>query len=200
MNKTKVKNFAVSAHKLLVEQIKIKAFEYEITDSTMPDINTNSVHSRLLDQSEKEQLKALIKAIKVHGYNHVIEEIAYTWFNRFIALRFMEINNFLPQKIRVFTNEQDEFKPDLLSEAIYLELDDLDKQKVFNFIDTNNEDGLYKYLLITLCNDMNQYLPELFTTFDNHDYTLLLLPDNLLKKESILAKLVYEIDNLVMSF
>ena len=187
MNKTKVKNFAVSAHKLLVEQIKIKAFEYEITDSTMPDINTNSVHSRLLDQSEKEQLKALIKAIKVHGYNHVIEEIAYTWFNRFIALRFMEINNFLPQKIRVFTNEQDEFKPDLLSEAIYLELDDLDKQKVFNFIDTNNEDGLYKYLLITLCNDMNQYLPELFTTFDNHDYTLLLLPDNLLKKESILA-------------
>lgn len=194
MNKTKVKNFAVSAHKLLVEQIKIKAFEYEITDSTMPDINTNSVHSRLLDQSEKEQLKALIKAIKVHGYNHVIEEIAYTWFNRFIALRFMEINNFLPQKIRVFTNEQDEFKPDLLSEAIYLELDDLDKQKVFNFIDTNNEDGLYKYLLITLCNDMNQYLPELFTTFDNHDYTLLLLPDNLLKKESILAKLVYEID------
>ena len=99
MNKTKVKNFAVSAHKLLVEQIKIKAFEYEITDSTMPDINTNSVHSRLLDQSEKEQLKALIKAIKVHGYNHVIEEIAYTWFNRFIALRFMEINNFLPQKI-----------------------------------------------------------------------------------------------------
>ena len=194
MNKTKIKNFAVSAHELLVEQIKIKAFEYEITDSIMPDIDTNSVHSRILDQSEKEQLKALIKAIKVHGYNHVIEEVAYTWFNRFIALRFMEVNNFLPQKIRVFTNEQDEFKPELLSEAIHLELQGLDKQKIFDFIDNNNEDGLYKYLLIALCNDMNQYLPELFTTFDYHDYTLLLLPDKLLKDDSILSKLVYEVD------
>lgn len=135
----------------------------------------------------------MIKTVNIHGYNHVIEEVAYTWFNRFIALRYMEVNNNLPQKIRVFTNENNEFKPEILAEAIHLNLDGLDKQKVFDLIETNDQDALYKYLLLAVCNDMNKYLPEMFTAFDQQNYKVLLIPDGLLKEDSILAKLIRDI-------
>ena len=123
----------------------------------------------------------------------MVEEIAYTWFNRFIALRYMEVNNYLPQKVRIFTNENNEFKPEILTEAIHLDLDKLDKQKVFGYIQNNNQEDLYKYLLLTICNDMNKYLPDdMFTSIK--DYKALLLPDNLLKEDSVLDRLIKDID------
>ena len=85
MNKTVIKNFAVDAHKLLVEQIKVKAYQYGVTDNSCPELNTESINGKLLSDMEKFQLNALIKAVNVHGYNYVIEEVAYTWFNRFIG-------------------------------------------------------------------------------------------------------------------
>ena len=193
MNKTVIKNFAVDAHKQLVEQIKVKAYQYGVTDNSCPELNTESINGKLLSDVEKSQLNALIKAVTIHGYNHVIEEVAYTWFNRFIALRYMEVNNNLPQRVRVFTNENNEFKPEILAEAIHLDLEGLDKQKVFDFIDTNNQDELYKYLLLAICNDMNKYLPEMFTAFDQQNYKVLLIPDGLLKEDSVLAKLIRDI-------
>ncbi len=193
MNKTVIKNFAVDAHKQLVEQIKVKAYQYGVTDNSCPELNTESINGKLLSDVEKSQLNALIKAVNINGYNHVIEEVAYTWFNRFIALRYMEVNNNLPQKIRVFTNENNEFKPEILAEAIHLDLEGLDKQKVFDLIDTNNQDELYKYLLLAICNDMNKYLPEMFTAFDQQNYKVLLIPDGLLKEDSVLAKLIRDI-------
>ena len=104
----------------------------------------------------------------------------------------MEVNNYLPQRIRVFTNDDNEFKPDLLTDAIHVELEGLDKQKVFDYIEENKQEKLYKYLLLTLCNDMNQYLPDMFTSIK--DYKTLLFPDNLLKEDSVLAKLITDID------
>ena len=193
MNKTVIKNFAVDAHKQLVEQIKVKAYQYNVTDNSCPELNTESINGKLLSDVEKSQLNALIKTVNIHGYNHVIEEVAYTWFNRFIALRYMEVNNNLPQKIRVFTNENNEFKPEILAEAIHLDLEGLDKQKVFDLIETNNQDELYKYLLLAICNDMNKYLPEMFTAFDQQNYKVLLMPDGLLKEDSVLAKLIRDI-------
>ena len=193
MNKTVIKNFAVDAHKLLVEQIKVKAYQYGVTDNSCPELNTESINGKLLSDMEKSQLNALIKAVNVHGYNHVIEEVAYTWFNRFIALRYMEVNNNLPQKVRVFTNENNEFKPEIVAEAIHLDLDGLDKQKVFDLIETNDQDELYKYLLLAICNDMNKYLPEMFTAFDQQNYKVLLMPDGLLKDDSVIAKLIRDI-------
>ena len=193
MNKTVIKNFAVDAHKQLVEQVKVKAYQYSVTDNSCPELNTESINGKLLSDVEKSQLNALIKAVNTRGYNHVIEEVAYTWFNRFIALRYMEVNNNLPQRVRVFTNENNEFKPEILAEAIHLDLDRLDKQKVFDLIETNDQDALYKYLLLAVCNDMNKYLPEMFTAFDQQNYKVLLIPDGLLKEDSILAKLIRDI-------
>ena len=192
MNKNAIKNYAVWARTELMKQVAQKAYEYDVTESSLPGYNTDTVNGRLLSSDEKKQLNELIIEVKKNGYKHVIEEVAYTWFNRFIALRYMEVNNYLPQRIRVFTNDNNEFKPDLLTDAIHVELDGLDKQKVFDYIEENKQEELYKYLLLTLCNDMNQYLPDMFASIK--DYKTLLFPDNLLKEDSVLAKLITDID------
>lgn len=193
MNKNAIKSYAVWARTELMKQVAQKAYEYGVTESSLPDYNTDTVNGRLLSSVEKKQLNELIREIKKNGYDHVIEEVAYTWFNRFIALRYMEVNNYLPQRIRVFTNDNNEFKPDLLTDAIHVALDGLDKQKVFDYIEENKQEELYKYLLLTLCNDMNQYLPDMFTSIKKQDYKILLLPDNLLKEDGVLARLIKDI-------
>ena len=192
MNKTAIKNYAVWARNELKELVTQRAYEYEVTADSVPSYNTVSVHGRLLSEEEKKQLNELINEVKKNGFEHVVEEVAYTWFNRFIALRYMEVNNYLPQRVRVFTNENNEFKPELLTEAIHIELDGLDKKKVFDYIEENNQEDLYKYLLLTICNDMNQYLPDMFTSIN--DYKTLLMPNNLLKEDGVLAKLISDID------
>ena len=192
MNKTAIKNYAVWARNELIKQVTQKAYEYEVTKDSVPSLNTVTLNGILLSNDEKNQLNDLILQVNKYGFVHVVEEIAYTWFNRFVALRYMEVNNYLPQKVRVFTNENNEFKPEILTEAIHIDLDNLDKQKVFNYIQNNNQEDLYKYLLLTLCNDMNKYLPDMFTSIK--DYKALLLPDNLLKEESVLDRLIKDID------
>lgn len=192
MNKSAIKTYAVWARTELIKLVTQRAYEYEVTADNTPTYNTDSVHGRPLENEEKKQLNELIDEVNKHGFEHVIEEVAYTWFNRFIALRYMEVNNYLPQKVRVFTNENNEFKPELLTDAIHIELDGLDKQKVFDFIDHNNQEDLYKYLLLTLCNDMNQYLPDMFASIS--DYKSLLMPNNLLREDSIIGRMIADID------
>ena len=121
-----------------------------------------------------------------------MEEVAYTWFNRFIALRYMEVNGFLPSRIRVFTNENNEFKPEILKEAINIDFECIDKSKVFELIDSNDTDALYKYLIISQCNDLGKLLPGMFEKIAN--YTELLFPDNLLRPDSVIGKMISDID------
>ena len=192
MNKSAIKTYAVWARTELIKLVTQRAYEYEVTADNTPAYNTDSVHGRPLENEEKKQLNELIDEVNKHGFEHVIEEVAYTWFNRFIALRYMEVNNYIPQKVRVFTNENNEFKPELLTDAIHIELDGLDKQKVFDLVDHNNQEELYKYLLLTLCNDMNQYLPDMFASIS--DYKSLLMPNNLLREDSVIGRMITDID------
>lgn len=120
-----------------------------------------------------------------------MEEVAYTWFNRFSALRFMEVNGYLPSHVRVFTDENNAFKPQILAEALHLELDKLDKNKVYTLKETEQTEELYKYLLIVQCNALNSILPGMFQTIA--DYTELLLPDNLLREGSVIEQMISQI-------
>lgn len=194
MNKNAIKSYAVWARTELMKQVSQKAYEYGVTENSLPELNTDTINDRLLSSDEKSQLNELVREVRKNGFEHVIEEVAYTWFNRFIALRYMEVNNYLPRdlRVRVFTNENNEFKPEILSEALHLEMNGLDTQKVFDYIEQNEQEKLYKYLLLTLCNEMNEYLPYMFTSIN--DYKTLLFPDNLLKDDSVLARLISDID------
>lgn len=130
----------------------------------------------------------MIEQIKEKGYEQVMEEVAYTWFNRFSALRFMEVNGYLPTRVRVFTDENNVFKPQILTEAIHMALDGLDMEKVYAYKEANDDDELYKYLLITQCNALNSVLPGMFQKIA--DYTELLFPDNLLREGSIVQQMI----------
>ena len=191
MNKTAIKNYAVSARNELIDRVTRKAFEYEVKKDSKLDENLNAINGKLLTDEEIKQRKELIKEVKDNGFDHVIEEVAYTWFNRFIALRFMEVNNYLPQRVRVFTNMENEFKPQILDEAMNIELKGLNKQKIYDLLQANNRQELYKQLLIATCNDMEQYLPGMFTRIG---YKELLFPDNLLNNDSVIARLIFDIE------
>ena len=188
MDKNAIKKYAVWARRELIERVSQRAMIYGITAKDAGDPNAESVNGHLLSQAEKRQRQALIRNIKEKGYEQVMEEVAYTWFNRFAALRFMEVNGYLPSHIRVFTNDAGEFKPQILAEAIHLELDGLDMNKVYALESANKSEELFKYLLIVQCNALNSILPGMFQRIE--DYTELLLPDYLLREGSVIEQMV----------
>lgn len=187
MNKTAIKNFATWARRDLIERVSNRALQYGITKDSVEDASAGTVGGTLLTAAEQKQRKALVSEIKSKGYDEVMEEVAYTWFNRFIAVRYMEVNNYLPSKVRVFSDEEGKFNPQILAEALHLDLPGLDMEKVYAFKEKNDNEGLYKYLIITQCNALNEILPGMFQKID--DYTELLLPDNLLRDGSVLEQM-----------
>lgn len=192
MNKNAIKKFATEARRELISRVGQRALKYGISDKEVGNPNDDSVGGHLLSSTEKKQRAALIERIKEKGYDQVMEEVAYTWFNRFSALRFMEVNGYLPTRVRVFTDENNSFKPQILTEAIHMELDGLDMEKVYAYKEANDDDELYKYLLITQCNALNSLLPGMFQRLS--DYTELLFPDNLLREGSVVHQMIELID------
>ena len=189
MDKNAIKKYAIWARNELIDRVYQKADQYEI--SAEADPHADSAHGVLFTPTEKKQRSSLIAKVKEEGMNQVMEEAAYTWFNRFAALRFMEVNDYLPSRVRVFTDSAGEFKPEILSEAIHLELDGLDKEKVYAFKDANDNEGLFKYLIVTQCNALSSVLPGMFQKIA--DYTELLFPDNLLREGSVIEQMVAQI-------
>ena len=188
MDKNAIKKYAVWARKELIARVTQKAEQYEITEKKTTPADADSIGGRVLTAAEKKQRQALIAKINQDGFEQVMEEVAYTWFNRFTALRFMEVNNYLPSHTRVFTNENGEFKPQILADAIQLDLEGLNMDKVFELKDANKTEELYKYLLITQCNALSGILPRMFQRLS--DYTELLLPDYLLREGSVIEQMI----------
>lgn len=188
MDKNAIKKYAVWARRELISRVSQKALQYGISEETIGDANADTINGHLLTAAEKKQRQALIAKIKKDGYQQAMEEAAYTWFNRFCALRYMEVNGYLLTHVRVFSDEQNNFKPQIIAEAIHLELDGLDMEKVYALKEENKTDELYKYLLITQCNALSTILPGMFQKIA--DYTELLFPDNLLREGSAIEQMI----------
>lgn len=191
MNKNAIKKFATEARRELIFRVRQKASKYGIVPGDKSvNPSADSYEGYVFSPTEKEQRIALIKKVEDKSCEQVIEEVAYTWFNRFVALRFMEVNGYLPTRVRVFTNSNNEFKPQILTEAMQMNnLKGLDVKKVYEFKEANDDEGLYKYLLITQCNALNDVLPDMFQNIK--DYTELLFPDDLLQgKSSVIRQMI----------
>ena len=188
MDKNAIKKYAVWARRELNSRVSQKALQYGISEENIGDANADTINGHLLTATEKQQRQALIAKIKKDGYQQAMQEAAYTWFNRFCALRYMEVNGYLPTHVRVFSDEQNNFKPQIIAEAIHLELDGLDMEKVYALKEENKTDELYKYLLITQCNALSDILPGMFRKIA--DYTELLFPDNLLREGSTIEQMI----------
>lgn len=160
MDKTAIKTFAINSRKKLMEDVEYKMSLVGIDkDNIYEPISsangietyqlggsTNSIYDN--DISKRERL---VKEVKQKGFENVVEEVAYTWFNRIIAIRFMEINNFLPTKTRVLSSETaGKIEPDIITEAFDVDLDytQEDKELIFKLKDENKLDELFRFLFI----------------------------------------------------
>lgn len=191
MNKSKIQKFAVDGHKLLYKQIAQRAYQYGIEEGNIGKADATEVRGRILSPLEKSQRAALIAEINANGYPQTIERVTYIWFNRIVALRFMEVNNYLPSHIRVFSDASGAFKPEILNDVLHLEMEGLDKAQIAEYIENNNTEELYRYLLLTQCAELKAALPDIFVfgTRDR-DYTELLFPNNSLSGDSFIAKML----------
>lgn len=188
MDKNALKKYAIWARRELISRVCQKALQYGISESDCGEPNVDSVNGRVLTPDEKSQRNSLIEKIKSVGYQEAMEEAAYTWFNRFTALRYMEVNGYLPSHVRVFTDESNNFKPQIIDEAIHLDIEGLDMDKVYTYKEANDTEELFKYLLITQCNAFGEILPGMFSGIT--DFTILLFPDNILREGSVLEQMI----------
>ena len=121
MNKNAIQKYAIWARNELIEQVKQRAYQYGISEKGYGDENATVISGRVLSADEKRQRRSFIDEIKKSGYKQAVEEVAYTWFNRFVALRYMEVNDFLPTHVRVFSDANGEFKPEILTGVLHLD-------------------------------------------------------------------------------
>ncbi|WP_346939211.1 BREX-1 system adenine-specific DNA-methyltransferase PglX [uncultured Clostridium sp.] len=202
MDKNKVKAFAIWARSNLIEKIKDRAYKIGIEDNRIRDIEEVQGGFKVVGGEEilnilPNHRKALIKEIESKSLDEVVEEVAYTWFNRFIGLRYMEVNDYLPIGIRIISSEiQGKTEPDILFRVgeVIRELR-LDSDLVYKLLDSgknSDRESLYKYILIRQCNELGNIIPGLFEK--TADYTELLFPDNLLEEGSMLRKMCSDID------
>ena len=213
MNKTAIKNFAVWARRKLISDITYKAGLIGVTEegiaSPLPlstsgvqffDIGTKDYAE--VSGVEIKQRNALCDAIRAKekgsdyksAFNNVVEEVAYTWFNRLIAVRFMEVNNYLPSGIRVLSSENEgKLEPDFVTSPFDtdLEFSPFEKDVVHQLKDENRLDELFRMLFIKQCNKLHANLPVLFE--DIEDYTELLLTISFTDKDGIVYHLTHDI-------
>ena len=202
MNKSILQKFAIEARRELRDKIKAKAYEYgikedEIKKGEIESSDSIVVNGKTLNKDEKDQRRKLIEKIEIlneegsNGFDLVIEEVAYTWFNRLMALRFMEVNRYI--KTRVLSSEEGNKIPDIVTEAIDISFKnvDLDEEyirelKLSSDIDATQK--LFKYMVISQCNELYNTLPFMFEKIS--DYTELLFPNGLLDEGSFVSKMI----------
>ena len=213
MNKTAIKNFAVWARRKLISEITYKAGLIGINEKGILqplsistgniqffDIGTGKPNE--ISDNEIKQRNALIKRIREKestsdyktAFQFVIEEVAYTWFNRLIAIRFMEVNDYLPSRIRVLSSEiPGKSEPDMVTTPFDtdMEFSTYETDKILRLKQENKLDELFRMLFIKQCNKLNEVLPELFE--QTADYTELLLTISFTDSDGIVSNLVNDI-------
>lgn len=216
MNKTAIRKFAEWAREKLIEDIKYKAGIVGITENGIAEkLPQSTSDTYFYDVGTKDYTKisgieikqrdALVKAIQTkercyksyqEAFENVIEEVAYTWFNRLIAIRFMEVNDYLPSGVCVLSSENKAKKePDLVTTPFDtdLEFTSYEQDRIIQLKDDNKLDELFRMLFIKQCNKLHDVLPELFEKTD--DYSELLLTISFTDPEGIIHHLINDIED-----
>ncbi len=197
MNRTQLKNYAPAARRDFINAITNRARTLGITETNIADAKVEGdvlmIDGRPHAAALAPLRKKLVERINLEGFDQVMQAMAYTWFNRFVAIRYMEIHGYLDYGYRVLSHPQGHNSPEILQQASHVELPGLKKEQVIDLqLDGNKDAELYRMLLIAQCNALNSAMPFLFERID--DETELLLPDNLLHSDSVIRQLVNSID------
>ena len=188
LDKSALKDFAIKARRKLKERVELqaklmgfyednRAVNYEFEDDRQVKINGEFF--------SKKQVETLQREIKSKGYENLIDEVAYTWFNRFIALYYMEVNGYSENNFNIISNIDN---LNQFAVSVSSQLNDEEKQTVISAVQNNNQDVIFKTLLIHQCNVMNKKLPFLFEQIQ--DYTELLFPQGMNSADSVIKEML----------
>ena len=212
MNKTAIKNFAIWARNKLIADICYRAGLMGITEKGIADpLPQSTLDAQFYDIGAAEpylvageaikQRRQLVEVIRDKekdsdyrtAYQYVMEEVAYTWFNRLIAVRFMEVNDYLPSHLRVLSSESGKVEPDLVTTPFDAELPFTaeEEARIIQWKQDNKLDELFRFLFIKQCNALNEILPGLFEK--TTDYTEVLLNLSVVDQEGVVYKLTHDI-------
>lgn len=213
MNKTAIKNFAIWARNRLIADVKYRAGLMGITENGIAKALPQSTGTTefyaigtaepyAINGEEIKQRRKLVEEIENKekdsdygiAYKYILEEVAYTWFNRLIAVRFMEINDYLPSHVRVLSSESGKLEPDIVTTPFdsNLEFSNSEEERVIVLKQDNRIDELFRMLFIKQCNALNAILPALFEK--TSDYTELLLNLSVIDQDGVVYHLVHDID------
>lgn len=202
MDKNKIKSFAIWARRSLIKSVSEKAYRIGIYEDKIEDATPVQGGFKLEGKEDiftlsKKDRDALVNQVNEKGFEQVMEEVAYTWFNRFMGLRYMEVNDYLPTGVRILSSEVEGKKePDALTKVSEI-IDELglNANEIYELLDTGDtldREKAYRIIIVKQCNDLGKIIPQMFEKIS--DYTELLLPENLLEEGSVIRKMVEDIE------
>ena len=200
MNKNVIKTFAIESRRKMIESVKYQASLIGITAERISEPISKAEGMETYDygagthtifDKDIKKRESLVKEINYKDFDNVVEEVAYTWFNRIIAIRYLEVNNYLPTRTRVLSSDfEGKIEPDIVTDALEVDLNytNDDKELIIKLKNENELDDLFQFLFIKQCNQLNNILPGLFEKTD--DYMELLLNISFVGEQGVIRQLV----------
>lgn len=198
MNDSAIKTFCVQAREKLEQGVELRMQKYGIAAEGVPNAAADAVGALPLSPIEREQRAELLQlqtklgeGDAAHGNARLKERAAYTWFNRMVAIRFMELRDFLPSRVRMFSRPDGSFGSQAVDEALDLEIEGLDAVRVLQLKQASDDEALFRYLFLAQCQELASCIPNVFEPVDSA--LELLLPDRLMARDGVAQAMVEDI-------
>lgn len=191
MNDTAIKNFCTWARNALIEQVETRMRRFSVVEANALPEDATSVDGMPLSPDEQRQRAELLRLQREVGHAALAERAAYTWFNRLVAIRFMELHDYLPCRVRMLSADDGSFAPQVLKCALDVQIEGLDASRVMELMQTGDDEALFRCLFLAQCDELSSCIPGVFDRVGSA--MELLLPDGLLRQDSVIDRLVTSI-------
>lgn len=191
MNDTAIKNFCTWARNALIEQVETRMRRFSVVEANALPEDATSVDGMPLSPDEQRQRSELLRLQREVGHAALVERAAYTWFNRLVAIRFMELHDYLPCRMRMLSADDGSFAPQVLKCALDVQIEGLDASRVMELMQTGDDEALFRCLFLAQCDELSSCIPGVFDRVGSA--MELLLPDGLLRQDSVIDRLVTSI-------
>lgn len=191
MNDSAIKNFAVWARNQLIEDVGLQMRRWAIDEEGAVAADADTLNGEILSPEQRRQRAELLRQCRSEGSERLMERAAYTWFNRFLAIRFMELRDYLPCGMRFFSAPDGSFESQVLKEALHADIEGVDRLHVAELVGAGDDEALFRYLFIAQCNELAESMPAVFEKVGSA--MDLLLPQGLLREGSVIKRMVADI-------
>lgn len=188
MNDSAIKSYCIWARRELIAEVERRCAIYDITEKPLNLTDADAVNGRVLSSNERRQRAKLLGAAREEGYERLVERAAYTWFNRIMAIRFMEVNDLLPSHTRMLSGNDGTSRPQALAEALVVDIEGLDRAEVARLVQGGDDEATFRCVFLAQCAELHGCMPDVFEAVGSA--MELLLPDGLLREGGVVDRLV----------